>query len=380
MRQLFEEKELQNLSPLAIKSSQSKGRSFKEEESNNRTCFQRDCDRVIHCKAFRRLKNKTQVFIAHESDHYRSRLTHSIEVAHISRHMARLLSLNEDLCETIALAHDLGHTPFGHSGEQELNRLMKNFGGFEHNRQSRRVVDELENKYPDFKGLNLTFEVKEGLIKHSSPWDKPEEKTTFVSLEAQVVNLADEIAYNNHDLDDGLSSGLLKEKDLEKEVELWREAKLAVTKKHKKLTKDQLQQQINSYLISTEICDVVENTEKNIKNLKIHTIADLQKTTQQVVDFSPQIRIKNTELRKFLFKRFYSNKKIIKKMKEGQKIIRTLFKAYNKNINLLEKKYRIMIKEKPKQKERIICDYIAGMTDSFAINEISSIEKFGATA
>ena len=208
MLSYFQELEDNTLAPYAVRSLFSLGRRFEEPPSLTRTCFQRDRDRIVHSKAFRRLKHKTQVFVANESDHYRSRLTHSLEVAQISRHLSRLLRLNEDLCESIALAHDLGHPPFGHSGEREMNHLMKAFGGFEHNRQSLRVVDVLEQKYPHFYGLNLSFEVREGLIKHQSAYDDAGIDGGYVTLEAEVVNLADEIAYNNHDLDDGLRAGV----------------------------------------------------------------------------------------------------------------------------------------------------------------------------
>ena len=221
-------------------------------------------------KHFGRLKHKTQVFVANESDHYRSRLTHSLEVAQISRHIARLLRVNEDLCEAIALAHDLGHTPFGHSGEKELNKLMKEFGGFEHNLQSKRIVDELEYKYPDFPGLNLSYEVRQGLMKHSSPYDHPQANNdNYTSLEMQICNVADEIAYNNHDLDDGLNSGILHVSELTKNVTLWREAEKAISKQYSNLSVEQQRHLINSYLISRQILNLVENSQKVIKKKRL---------------------------------------------------------------------------------------------------------------
>ncbi len=355
MRAYFEELEEKNLAPYAVKSKNSLGRQFQEPVSANRTCFQRDRDRVIHSKAFRRLKHKTQVFIATESDHYRSRLTHTIEVAQISRHLARLLRLNEDLAESIALAHDLGHTPFGHSGEHELNRLMANFGGFEHNRQSRRIVDELEIKYPQFNGLNLSYEVREGLIKHRTAWDNPG-GNDLATVEAQAVNIADEIAYNNHDLDDGLSAGILVESELNDKVTLWKEAKKFVKSQYANLEDVHLKYQINSYLISSQIEDVVQTTLKQIPK----------------VSFSPEMTDKNKQLRAYLFKNFYSHNDIYRMNKKGQLIIRNLFTAFSEDPKLLPDNFKNRI-DKPDTKERVVADYIAGMTDTYAKKEFQTI-------
>lgn len=368
----FEEREIVTLAQYAVKSRFSHGRQYQEEESPNRTCFQRDRDRIIHAKAFRRLKHKTQVFVAAQSDHYRSRLTHTLEVAQISRHLARLLYCNEDLSEAIALAHDLGHTPFGHSGERELNDLMRHFGGFEHNRQSRRIVDELELKYPMFPGLNLTLEVREGLIKHETPWDKTRPQKSITTLEAQIVNVADEIAYNNHDLDDGLRSGILEESELESQLVLWREAKAHICSRYSNLSATNLTTLINSYLIAHQIEDVYQTTQENIAKTPITSVEDIQKITEPIVTFSTKMKEKNQELRRYLFDRFYSHYQVYRMNKKGQIIIRKLFEAFMNDICLLPLEYQEKIKSGQK-KERVCCDYIAGMTDTFAMKEYETL-------
>src|SRR5512134_1947422 len=234
-REDFKRRERAALAPYAMPSADSRGRRFPEDEHAFRTVFQRDRDRIIHCSAFRRLEYKTQVFVNHEGDYYRTRLTHTMEAAQITRTIARVLRLNADLAEAVALAHDLGHTPFGHAGERVLNELMQPYGGFEHNAQSLRIVDELEERYPTFRGLNLTWEVREGIVKHSPPYDKPLaadfEPQKAPSLEAQIVDYSDEIAYNSHDIDDGLKSAMLEPRDLA-DVELWTEANAWVLHEH----------------------------------------------------------------------------------------------------------------------------------------------------
>src|SRR5216117_1524253 len=264
----LEKRERLMLSPCAQFSSESRGRVHEEEPPEFRTQYQRDRDRVIHSRAFRRLEYKTQVFLNGTGDHLRTRLTHSMEVAGISRNIARALRLNEDLAETIALAHDLGHSPFGHKGEMVLNRLMKQHGGFEHNRQSLRIVEELEQKYPGFSGLNLSWEVREGLLKHYTAYDHPSKRKGFAarssSLEAQVANLADEIAYYSHDLDDGLDSNLLSEKKLCKDVDLWADATRFTKKKYGELADECRRYFIIRCLIDDHVKDVVNTTEKHI--------------------------------------------------------------------------------------------------------------------
>jgi len=338
LREFFEEQELTQLSPLATKSKFSNGRQHAEPTSPTRTCFQRDRDRIVHSKAFRRLKHKTQVFVATESDHFRSRLTHTIEVAQISRHLSRLLRLNEDLSEAIALSHDLGHTPFGHAGERTLNLLMKDHGGFEHNLQSLRIVDTLEKKYPQFDGLNLSFEVREGLRKHSTPWDHPEGESHHVSLEAQLVNLADEIAYNNHDLDDGLSAGILRGDALMDSVVLWKEAKEMARKKYTNISDGDLKYVINSHLISSQIQDVVQTAERNIHHSGIDSTDALQSYQgPPLIEFSKEMREKADALRTYLMTHFYTHHSIYRMNKKGQSIIDALFNAFIEDTNLLPK-------------------------------------------
>lgn len=372
MRTHFEQLEETLLSPLAVKAGRSRGRLYHEAPSQNRTCFQRDRDRIIHAKAFRRLKHKTQVFVTSTSDHYRSRLTHTLEVAQISRHLARLLRVNEDLCECIALAHDLGHTPFGHSGERELDKLMKNNGGFEHNQQSRRIVDVLESKYPGFPGLNLSFEVREGLIKHRHSANDTNEETPFVSLESQVCNLADEIAYNSHDLDDGLSAALISPSELETEVTLWREAREHISTQYQALSDKERFHLIHSFLISAFIDDVLAQTQLEIKTAEIASVEALQKYQRPLVRYSKEMVQKNRELRQFLFKKFYQHHQVYRANIKGQRIIRGLFEAFVDDPKLLPRPYQEKMDTNTPDL-RIVADYIAGMTDSYALQEYQSI-------
>ena len=372
MRTYFEDLEFSILAPFAAKARESQGKQYPEIPSASRTCFQHDRDRIIHSKAFRRLKHKTQVFVATESDHYRSRLTHTLEVAQLSRHLARMMRLNEDLSEAIALAHDLGHTPFGHSGERELNSLMKDYGGFEHNKQSRRIIEELEQKYPLFPGLNLSLEVREGLTKHATPWDKPEERISFITLEAQVANLADEVAYNNHDLDDGLSSRLLEASHLEANVTLWKQAKATIKTQYAALEEHQLKHLINSYLISTQVEDVVRTTQAQLKELGIQSLTDVQKVKKPIVSFSPEMKELNLELRKYLFQNFYSHYTVYRMNKKGQMIVKALFDIFTQDSRLLPENHKAKIQANI-PKERVVADYIAGMTDIYAQKEYETI-------
>lgn len=372
MRLYFEDLEYKTLAPYAAKARESKGKHHPEPLSESRTCFQHDRDRIIHSKSFRRLKHKTQVFIATESDHYRSRLTHTLEVAQISRHLARVLRLNEDLAEAIALAHDLGHTPFGHSGERALHTLMENFGGFEHNRQSRRIVEELEEKYPLFPGLNLSLEVREGLTKHSTPWDNPDHHGGYMTLEAQVANLADEIAYNNHDLDDGLSAKLLEASHLEAHVQLWKRAKQHIKTQYTALEEHQLKHLINSFLISSQIQDAVETTQAQLQASGVQSLQDIQSLEKPLVSFSPDMKALNLELRKYLFGHFYSHHTVYRMNKKGQLIIKALFDIFIQDTRLLPEKHRAKIQANA-LKERVVADYIAGMTDIYAQKEYNTI-------
>src|SRR5438876_3511543 len=303
-RQELEQIERQNLAPYAQLSAETRGRKHEEAPPEWRTEYQRDRDRVIHSRAFRRLEYKTQVFLNGTGDHLRTRLTHTIEVAAISRNISRALRLNEDLAETIALAHDLGHSPFGHKGETVLARLMKGSGGFEHNRQSLRIVEELEQKYPRFSGLNLTWEVREGLVKHYTAYDHPSRRKGFdaksSSLEAQVANLADEITYYSHDLDDGLDSELLSERQLKANVRIWSQAARRVKKEYGNLPDECRRYFIIRCMIDGQVKDVVNSTEALILQAGVKSADEVRLQPKPLVQYSPRRRELNLELRKFL--------------------------------------------------------------------------------
>lgn len=373
-REILEEREKKYLAPYAIKSRKSLGRKFKEKDGEKRLCFQKDRDRILHSKSFRRLDEKTQVFIAGSGDHYRTRLTHTLEVSQIGRDIARRMGLNEDLCEAIALAHDLGHPPFGHSGENALNEVMKDFGmHFEHNEQSKRIVETLEKSYPDFDGLNLTFEVLGGLIKHQTAWDQSGKKfEVFPHLEAQVVNIADEIAYTNHDIDDGLRSGIINLGSLEK-IELWRKAKIKVFKRFsKKIDEPVFVSRMVSAIISLMIEDFCDQTEKNIKKFHIKTVENVLNYKGKLANFSPKMISMVKELRLFLYDKFYMSKEINKFISKGKTMITKLFKFYVDN----PKKFpKISLVKDNKDLIIRIKDYIAGMTDGFLIKEYNKISK-----
>lgn len=372
MREYFEELEQQVLSPLSVKSISSKGRKYKEDLDTTRTCFQRDRDRIVHSKSFRRLKHKTQVFISTEKDHVRSRLTHSIEVAQISRHMARLLRLNEDLTEAIALAHDLGHPPFGHAGETQLDHLMNSHGGFEHNDQSLRIVELLESKYPNFYGLNLSYEVRSGIQKHKTPFDHPTkaESLDFISLEAQIVNIADEITYTSHDVDDSIRSKILTDSDLVKNVSVWRRFSNEILSTYSNLSENQYIYLMNSKLITCQIMDVIESSKQRIIKSGIDSSEELQKHKGSIIEFTSEFRDEINELRNYLFNNYYTYHDIYRSNKRGQMIITDLFNTLVSDIKLIPKHFRDPLAEFTN--ERIACDYISGMTDSFAAEEHQS--------
>ena len=361
---------------------ESKGRVFKESLSKYRTPFQRDRDRIIHCASFRRLKHKTQVFVNTEGDHYRTRITHSIEVAQIARSIARYLSLNEDLAETLSLAHDLGHTPFGHAGEDSLNECMENYGGFDHNLQTLRIIMFLENKYLKFSGLNLSIETLEGLLKHNGPVDdislvenligvknfkKMINFTTYPSLEAQISAISDDIAYNNHDIQDGINANLFKLEELI-EINFFKE----IYKKYKKKINNKnykiITYQIIRDSIDLMIRDLIINTKNNLKKNRIKSFNDIVKTNSIIVNFSDSIKNSEHEIRFFLKSKMYNNKTVLIKNNEGKSIIKKLFNEIVKN----PKKY-ISNEKLSKDKYRAISDYISGMTDRYAINLYKNI-------
>lgn len=365
----LEVREAKMLMSYAVKSRESKGRTYDEIGYNNRLCFQLDRDRVVHCKAFRRLEAKTQVLIAGSGDHYRTRLTHTLEVAQVSRDVARRLGLNEDLCETIALAHDLGHPPFGHGGEEALDEMMKKYGSsFEHNQQSRRIVEDLEKLYPNFEGLNLTFEVLDGLTKHQSAWDQAGKKFEILShIEAQVVNIADEIAYTNHDMDDGIRSGLISVDELES-FEIWQIALEKVLEQYGELTSDVLVSRVISKIISIMVDDLCEQTNKNIIEFGIMTLSDVYNHKGHIASFSPKIKIMVKALREFLFKNFYMSNAVSERVEDGKTMIKKLFDFY------LAHPEKMSLKVHNKKDASVILlvkDYIAGMTDVFLIAEFN---------
>jgi dGTPase len=365
--------ERQDLAEYAAKSNSSRGRRHDEIYKDDRPAYERDRDRIIHSAAFRRLEYKTQVFVNHEGDYYRTRLTHSLEVAQIGRGIARRLHLNEDLVETLALAHDLGHTPFGHTGEEVLNRLMAPYGGFEHNRQSLRIVEHLEERYPGFNGLNLSWEAREGIIKHSSDYDLPngsglEEYLPDLkpTLEAQIIDLADEIAYNNHDIDDGLKAGYLDPNALLK-VELWAETCARVKQKYPAMPDERQVLQTISHLIGRLILDLIEQTEANILAAGVKSLDDVRRQPATLVKFSAATAARNRELKTFLFKNLYSHYKVERMRIKAERFLNMLFENYLQNPTLLPTGYQA--KYGRYGRERVVCDYIAGMTDRYALDE-----------
>lgn len=370
-RQELEQFERQALAPYAQFSADSRGRKYPEAPPDWRTEYQRDRDRVIHSRAFRRLEYKTQVFLNGTGDHLRTRLTHTMEVAAIARNVARALRLNEDLTEAIALAHDLGHSPFGHKGEKVLNRLMKGHGGFEHNRHSLRIVEELEQKYPAFPGLNLTWETREGLAKHQTAYDHPGRRAGFharsPSLEAQVANLADELTYYSHDLDDGLDCGLLSEKALERELRVWALASRAVKREHRALPDECRRYFIIRTLIDLQVHDVVENTEGLIQAAGVRSADDVRVQPSPLVKHSPQRSRDNLELREYLYRNLYYNPVVHEPNLRAVRMLEALFRYLLKHPEAVGEKARKLTRTVGWH--RIICDYLAGMTDRYAIQE-----------
>ena len=367
-----------NLASFSLKSEKSFGRKYKEDPPKLRTEFQRDRERIIHTTAFRRLEYKTQVFVNHEGDMYRTRLTHTIEVAQIARAAARALKINEDLTEAISLSHDLGHTPFGHAGQDILNKCMKNFGGFEHNIQSLRIVDKLENVYPNFPGLNLCFETREGILKKCNKTRAKKLgdiadrflKKEQSSLEAQLTNLCDQIAYNNHDIQDGIRAKKISLEQL-KTVPLFKSQMILALKEHPKITESQIVNETVRRIINLLVSDLILNSNANIKNYNIKTPNDVRTCEKEIICFSDKIKKENMNLKRFLHKNLYKHPDVKKMTDKATIVIQDLFNAYSGNIDLLPKpflKHNIQ-KIRGNQAERVICDYIAGMTDRFALKE-----------
>ena len=379
----MQKKSIGNLSKLAVP-LKSKGRFFKEKKTDLRNDFQRDRDRIIHSTAFRRLKHKTQVFVNTSGDHFRTRITHSLEVSQIARTLSKFFNLNEDLSETLSLAHDLGHTPFGHAGEEALNYCMKNYGGFDHNIQTLRIITILENRYYEFKGLNLSIETLDGLIKHNGPikdltklnkilgnnfFKKKINFALNTSLEAQIASISDDIAYNSHDLEDGLKSNLFDLNYL-RSIPVLNKIISRHTKKLKNYSIDLVIRQIIRDIINEMVSDVIVTTKKNIKLYKIKNLNDIYKTKKKLVAFSERMQKFDDKIKTFLKKKMYFHKSVNSNTNYGKKVLAKLFLQIKKNPN----KYIKIEKYSNSNIERIICDYIAGMTDRYAINLYNQIK------
>jgi dGTPase len=369
-RQDIETHESAFLAPYAMLSRDSRGRAFAEDEHLYRTAYQRDRDRIIHTTAFRRLEYKTQVFLITEGDYYRTRLTHTIEVAQIGRTIARALRVNEDLTEAICLAHDLGHGPFGHSGEAALNELMADHGGFDHNYQSFRIVEKLENRFPDFRGLNLTWEVREGILKHETEYDRSEvidfEPGWRPTLEAQIVNLADEIAYTTADLDDGLRSGMITPGQLAP-VEYWQLVAKELGLNPAQDLSDMDRHRLIRRLIGKEVSDVIKATQAQLEKHEIKSIEGIRQATENMITYSEEGKRLNRGLKDFLYNNLYRHWRVMRMHLKARRFIKELFEAYVNSPIILPGSVREEISQKSLQ--RTVCDYIAGMTDRFALQE-----------
>jgi dGTPase len=373
----LEQLERRSLATFAQFSGDTRGRKYDDAPPIWRTQYQRDRDRVIHSRAFRRLEYKTQVFLNGTGDHLRTRLTHTIEVAAISRNISSALRLNTDLAETIALAHDLGHPPFGHKGEMVLDELMRGHGGFEHNLNSLRIVEELEQKYPNYPGLNLSWEVLEGLAKHQTAFDRPGFKKPFIakhpSLEAQIANLADEITYYSHDLDDGLDSGLLSEKELCKNVRVWAHAAKLVKKEFGNPPEEPRRYFTIRTIIDMQISDVIATSEKLIAAAGVQSADDVRQCAKPLIQYSPERRKLNQELRKYLYKNLYYNRVVNEPHIRAKELLKNLFAFYLKHPKEIGGSAQRRLKKVGRH--RAVCDYIAGMTDRYAVQEYERLFK-----
>jgi dGTPase len=368
-REAFEAEEAERLAPYATQSARSRGRVVDESEHPYRTAFQRDRDRVVHSASFRRLEYKTQVFVYHEGDHYRNRLTHTLEGGQIARTIARAMRLNEELSEAVVLAHDLGHTPFGHAGERVLADVMSDDGGFDHNRQSLRVVDLLEERYPEFRGLNLTYETREGILKHGCDWPHPvpvPELLAQPSLEAQIADHADEIAYTVHDLDDGLRSGLLQLSDL-KSVTLWDETHRQVCERLGALSARLLVAQTIRALLDRLVTELIESSAARIETLAIDSVEEVRRTPERIVGFSPEIATARSGLKRFLYDNLYEHNRVAAASDLAAEAIRDLFRVYRRDTGLLPK--HVQARFELDGEARAVADYVAGMTDRYALGE-----------
>ena len=366
----------EGLAPYAAQEPHSRGRRIDEPPPTHRSEYQRDRDRIIHSTAFRRLMYKTQVFVNHEGDLYRTRLTHSLEVSQIGRSVACALGLNETLTEAVCLAHDLGHTPFGHAGQDQLNACMRDYGGFEHNLQSLRVVDELEAKYADFPGLNLMFETREGILKHCSARNARELgevgrrflERTQPGLEAQLANLADAIAYNNHDVDDGYRAGLLSLDQL-REQPLFETQHAVVRERYPEIEDRRLIYEIIRRMIGTVVTDLIDETARQLDASGVETIDDVRQAGRPLVNMSKPVYEQHVALKRFLHRHLYGHEQKLEMTRRAQNIIEDLFEAYSADLSLMPEEFAVRAQgEDPPRRARVVADYIAGMTDRFAIN------------
>jgi dGTPase len=378
-RRAKEEREERDLAPYALHSARSRGRAFHEEDDDLRTCWERDRDRIVHCTGFRRLMYKTQVFVNSEGDHFRTRLSHSLEVAQVARSVGNALALNEPFCEALALCHDIGHPPFGHRGEAALDELMKEHGGFRHNFQVLRVVDRLERRSPEYPGLNLTREIRESLLKHEKDADWPAEfrpRPARPYLEAQVVDLADSTAYLMHDLEDGLAAKMFSEEMLVEEVELWRGASESVELRHPGFlaassdTKLRVKRVTNE-LLKIAINDLIESTSRRLERLDLRDAQAARTHDALIVDHSEPIGAEVAELTAFLYRRFYNHAHLKELTQHAQQVLAALFKAYVAAPNEMAPWYQQWIERAGL--ERAVCDYLAGMTDRFAEGEFARL-------
>lgn len=374
-REALEQRERESLALYGMKSGDSEGREHPEEEATDRTAFQRDRDRILHTTAFRRLEYKTQVFVNHEGDYFRTRLTHTLEVAQIGRTLARILGANEDLVEAICLVHDIGHPPFGHSGEMTLARLMKKHGGFDHNQQTLRIVTHLERRYVDFPGLNLTYEVREGIVKHETEYDvssaegyRPELRG---DLEAQIANASDETAYTAHDLDDGLYAGLLTPAQL-KGLGLW-EMVREQTGLHNSEVDELSRHRLIRRLIGLLVRDIYEATEDRITKAKFTSVKDLQKHPRNVIGHSEPMTKMVRELKEFLYQNMYRHYRVVRMAQKAERTISQLFETYMTDSDQLPDTIQERLKSGVDTQARVICDYIAGMTDRYASQEYQKL-------
>ncbi len=372
-RELLEARELEMLAPWGMKSAATRGRVHEEDESGYRSVYQKDRDRILHTTAFRRLAYKTQVFVYHEGDHYRNRLTHTMEVAQLGRTLARALGANEDLTEAICLAHDIGHPPFGHTGEHVLDQLMVGHGGFDHQRQTMRIIERLEERFPDFPGLNLSYEVREGLVKHDTDYDTTNaqgyEPDLAGTLECQLANVADELAWNTSDLDDGLYAGILDVGDLAGQP-LWQRVMDSLEQPYQPARLDALlRARIIRRLVGIEVTDAIEHTSVQLQAAGIGSVDELRQVGENLAGFSPELALANAVQKRYLYQTFYRGYRVVRMASKAEMILTRLFDAYVREPRQLPPPTLAKVEQSGEGLHRVLCDYLAGMTDRYAIQE-----------